>query len=79
MTMTKQAQALALQLAALSDNDKIALAESLLASVQLDDPEWEQAWIAEASRRLDAYDRGDMVAEDAEQVLSALENQYRAP
>ena len=57
----------------LDDADRAMLAEILLASVaDMDDAEYNQAWGAEAYRRLEALEsglEGDISAEDALQAL----------
>ena len=38
----------------------------------LSDPGLDELWVAEAHDRLDAYDRGELEAVDAEQVLRQI-------
>lgn len=59
-------EAAALQLA---PGDRAHLAERLLASLDEDD-EILAAWVAEAERRGDAFDRGEMEAIDVDEVLA---------
>lgn len=55
--------------------------ETLIAALQatlLSDPEWESAWIKECEDRLAAYDRGEMQARDAREVMDELRAGLRA-
>lgn len=75
--MTKQSRKLPEQLAKLSPYEKIALVEDLLASVPNDnDLVWNEFWGLEAASRIAAYERGEMGAESAEDVLAWLKAQY---
>ena len=56
----------------LSIAERSHLAERLLVSLEEDD-EITGAWIAEASRRGEAFDRGEETASDAESVISRLQ------
>lgn len=54
---------------ALPANERVVLARALWASVEQEDgSEIEAAWEAEITRRLAAYDRGEVQAIDAETV-----------
>jgi putative addiction module component (TIGR02574 family) len=54
-------------------DDRIALAEKLLDSLQgTMQREIDQAWVDEAERRLRAYEQGDSKAIPAEEVLRSL-------
>jgi hypothetical protein len=59
-------EAAALQLAA---SDRAHLAERLLASLEEDDQVL-AAWVEEAERRADAFDRGEMETVDADEALT---------
>ena len=64
-------QALALPL-----EERAELLEQLLAVFQgPPDPVVDQLWVAEAHDRLDAYDRGELEAIDAEKVLEQIDEQ----
>ena len=67
------------QYTALSAEEKIALAEALLASVPLIGTKWEHDWRIEATDRLAAYERGELTATDAEQVLTGLRGRSLQP
>ena len=51
-------------------DDRIRLVEILLDSLNPKDPGIDQEWVDECERRLDAYDRGEMSAVDATDVLA---------
>ena len=59
-------EAVALQL---PHSDRVRLAESLLASLDEED-EILAAWVAEAERRADAYERGEIGAVSLEDALA---------
>jgi len=62
-------QALALPL-----EERAELLEQLLAAFQgPTDPVLDQLWAAEARDRLDAYDRGELEAVDAEEVFDQID------
>lgn len=67
-TPLEDIEAAALQL---EPTDRARLAERLLASLEQDD-EILAAWVEEAERRADAFDRGEMVAIDFEESLARL-------
>ncbi len=60
----------------LSNDEKIELADWLYADTVKPDSEWEAAWIAEAERRLDAIERGEMALIDAEVVHARLRAKF---
>ena len=55
--MTKSAEKIKQELAALSPQDQLELAEFLWGVVE--NPEWDRAWAAEAQRRWDSAERGE--------------------
>lgn len=59
-------EAAALQLA---PAERAHLAERLLASLEQDD-EIQAAWVEEAERRMDAFDRGEMEAVDVDEAIA---------
>ncbi len=65
-TPLEEIEAMALQLPA---SDRSHLAESLLASLSGED-EILAAWIAEAERRADAYDRGEIETVDFDESVT---------
>lgn len=69
--MTDQVAALAQQGKALPAEERSRLVEILLASLHEGSlADVEAAWDAEVERRLAAYDRGELVALDGEDVLA---------
>jgi putative addiction module component (TIGR02574 family) len=61
---------------ALSPQDRAEVLERLLASFQVPpDPGLYQLWAKEAEDRLDGYDRGELSAVPAEEVLARIERQ----
>jgi putative addiction module component (TIGR02574 family) len=75
--MTNAAEVLKNALA-LGVEDRAVLAERLLASLDdLDEPEAERLWAAEARRRLDGYRSGDAHAVEAHQVAEKAGRLFR--
>ncbi len=62
----------------LSVDDRAALADRLLASLdELDEEEAERLWAEEAQRRLEEYRAGRAVAAEAQDVAKKAENLFR--
>ncbi len=59
----------------LSPNDRAALVESLISSLDRPDPTLDDEWLKEAEDRLAAYHSGELAAVDAEQVFAELGKQ----
>lgn len=59
----------------LSAEERIELADLLYADVPVD-PGWEAAWAAEARRRLEAYDGGEIEAVDADEMHARIAEKY---
>ncbi len=53
----------------LPEQDKLALLDALFGLVSPSDPAVEQAWIAEAERRITAIERGEMALLSADEVM----------
>ncbi|HEY7246931.1 MAG TPA: addiction module protein [Xanthobacteraceae bacterium] len=62
--MSNQAKTLIEQARALPPQDRIALVEDVLDSLDRADPDIDQLWAREASERLAAYRRGEIAAKD---------------
>lgn len=60
---------------ALPEDERIALAERLLALTP--DPKVEEAWIAEANRRLAAYDAGEVRGMTPDEALRPMVSSKR--
>lgn len=57
----------------LDDADRVRLAEEVLRSLDAEERgRIEQLWYAEAKRRFDAIDRGEMEMQPADEVFAAL-------
>lgn len=54
----------------LSTSDRARLVQSILESLHSDDPDVAEAWAGEISRRVEAFDRGELVTHPAEEVLA---------
>ena len=59
----------------LSSNDRAALVEGLIVSLDKPDPSLDTLWLKEAEDRLAAYRSGELDAVDAEQVFAELGKQ----
>lgn len=60
----------------LTEDERIELADWLYADAAAPNEEWEAAWTAEARRRLAAYERGEIAAFDADEVLAELDRDF---
>lgn len=69
MASTKSVLAQALQL---PPNDRAALVENLILSLDKPDPSIDAQWLKEAEDRLAAYHSGELAAVDAEEVFAEL-------
>ena len=56
-------------------NDRAALVENLILSLDKPDPSLDALWLKEAEDRLAAYQSGELVAVDANEVFSELGKQ----
>jgi len=56
-------------------NDRAALVENLILSLDKPDPSVDAQWLKEAEDRLAAYQSGELVAVDANEVFSELGKQ----
>ncbi len=70
--MTDSAEALLHQVLQLPSNDRAALVESLITSLDKPDPALDALWLKEAESRMAAYRSGELGAIDAEQVFTEL-------
>lgn len=71
--MNAKAKSLGDQARELSAQDRIALVEDVLDSLDQSDPNVDRLWAKEASERLAAYRRGEIAAKD----LSGIIAKYR--
>ncbi|TVS08716.1 MAG: hypothetical protein EA417_22155 [Gammaproteobacteria bacterium] len=56
-------------------NERAALVETLILSLDKPDPTLDAEWVKEAEDRLSAYQSGELAAIDAEEVFRALGEQ----
>ena len=68
--MSNEAKTLIEQACALPPQDRIALVEGVLDSLDHTDPNIDQLWAREASERLAAYRRGELAAKDLGDVVA---------
>jgi putative addiction module component (TIGR02574 family) len=68
--MSKEAKTLIEQARALPPQDRIALVEDVLDSLDCVDPDIDQLWAREASNRLAAYRRGELAAKDLGDIVA---------
>ena len=67
--MSNEAKSLIEQACALSPEDRIALVEDVLDSLDRADPDIDQLWAREATDRVAAYRRGELAAKDLSDVV----------
>ncbi|HET7847781.1 MAG TPA: addiction module protein [Pseudolabrys sp.] len=72
--MNDETKVLSRKAQALSPNDRVALVEEVLDSLDRLDPDIEQLWAKEAADRLAAYRRGELSAKE----LSEIAAKYRS-
>lgn len=70
--MTPSAKAVLQHALKLPPNDRAALVEALIRSLDRPDPTLNAQWLKEAEERLAAYRSGELAATDAEQVFAEL-------
>jgi putative addiction module component (TIGR02574 family) len=68
--MSNKAKMLIEQARALPPQDRIALVEELLDSLDSADPKIDRLWAREASDRLAAYRRGELAAKDLSDIVA---------
>ncbi|MXS86089.1 hypothetical protein ABO04_09300 [Nitrosomonas sp. HPC101] len=73
--MTTSAESVLDQALKLPANDRAALVENLILSLDKPDPLLDAQWLKEAEDRLAAYRTGELTAVDAEQVFADLGKQ----
>lgn len=70
--MTKSSRDLVEKAKRLPIAERAAVIEALLDSMDAADPAFDAKWVAEAESRLLAYESGELLAIDAEEVMSKL-------
>lgn len=73
--MSASAENLLRQALQLPSNDRAALVEELITSLDKADAELDALWLKEAESRLSAYRAGELLAIDAEEVFAELGKQ----
>lgn len=73
--MAASARSVLNQALKLPANDRAALVENLIASLDKPDPALDAQWLREAEDRLTAYRCGELTAVDAKQVFAELGKQ----
>lgn len=68
--MSKEAKTLIEQARTLAPQDRIALVEDVLDSLDRADPEIDRLWAREASDRLAAYRRGELAAKELGEIVA---------
>lgn len=70
--MTTSTDLLLRQAMQLSSNERAALIDGLIVSIDKPDPSLDAVWLTEAENRLAAYRSGKLGAIEAEEVFAAL-------
>ena len=68
--MSDEAKTLSERARALTPEDRIALVEDVLDSLDRADPDIDQLWAREATDRVAAYRRGELAAKDLSDVVA---------
>ena len=68
--MNEKARALGEQARELNPQERIALVEDVLDSLDRADPKIDRLWAAEVKERLAAYRRGEIVATDLKDIIA---------
>jgi len=68
--MTERAKVLIDQARKLSSEERLEIADALLTSLAQPDADLDEAWLAEARDRLEAYRRGEIEARDFDEVIA---------
>ena len=68
--MNGQAKALGERVRALPPQDRIALVEEVLDSLDRADPDMDRLWAREAKERLAAYRRGELAANHLDEIIA---------
>jgi putative addiction module component (TIGR02574 family) len=68
--MNDETKTLSRKARTLSPNERVALVEDVLESLDTADPETDKLWAREAADRLAAYRRGDLSAKDISEIAA---------
>jgi putative addiction module component (TIGR02574 family) len=75
--MSELAEKLIEEALSLPPDERAAVAERLLSSLEPELSQIDQLWAAEAEDRLNAYDRGEIEAIPADEVFKTVKNRKR--
>jgi hypothetical protein len=68
--MNDETKTLSRKAQALSPNERVALVEEVLESLDTVDPAFDRLWAKEAADRLAAYRRGELSAKDLSEIVA---------
>ena len=68
--MNEQVKKLADEASKLSPDERAELVEGILTTLDQPDPQIDALWLQECERRMEAFDRGEITAIDAKEVLA---------
>lgn len=74
--MLKQTRMLAEAAAKLPAAERVALVDEIATTFVDNEDEWASAWSAEAARRMEAFQRGEISALDSDAVFDALDAKF---
>ncbi len=73
--MTERSTQILKEALSLSSDERARLADGLLTSLDVPNPEIDAMWVREADDRMAAYDRGEMKAIPAQEVFDKIRKQ----
>lgn len=73
--MTERSTQILKEALSLSSDERAQLADGLLTSLDVPNPEIDAMWVREADDRMAAYDRGEMKAIPAQEVFDKIRKQ----
>ena len=76
--MNARVQALIDQARIMTAEERVSALDALQELVAPPDQAWEEAWALEAKARLDAFQRGEIEAEDFDEVMARLRKEFLA-
>lgn len=76
--MNARVQALIDQARIMTAEERVSALDALQELVAPPDQEWEDAWARETENRLDAFRRGEIEADDFDEVMDRLRKEFLA-
>ena len=76
--MNARVQALIDQARDMTAEERVSALDALQELVAPPDPAWEDAWAHEAEERLEAFRRGEIEADDFDEVMARLRKEFLA-